>query len=458
MGNSNFEAIGEWWDVENKNRKVSGKLTFSRESGGELETKGSLRSPDFGMEWESGKNGEMIGSYTRETEKKSRYYKRIVGSTKSDPVTLEECTRTRASGNFLEYKWEIIEPTWMLVGAHFKPGEKLEFDQFTVKLGNLTRWTAKSGLLELPIKTLKMMGRTIPPEKENVWYELRAIPVEAGSFTLKDGWEVKISHAVTKSGDGIHENKLTQEFSFSATHSHLRPIEEIFDLVSDLQDLITVSSKGASAIRELLLRRPDVVQGPKKQRKNIKFYARWNFPNPSSKDLNDEENSTYFTLSDLGGAEGAKKWIETASQHRLKVSRALSSRYFSGMITDDVIINAASALESFDKSIKNDNVQDLKVRLNRMQKLAGYPFSEMISDPEMWSDLLKKYRNESAHNLEKLIDSDFSRKYWISRSAYWLFVICMMRVAELPDSAFQVLGGNPNFMFEAGRIKEIDLT
>jgi hypothetical protein len=174
--------------------------------------------------------------------------------------------------------------------------------------------------------------------------------------------------------------------------------------------------------------------------------------------VSDKRNQTYFTLEDLGGVEGISRWLEFAGCHRLKISRALAGRYFSGMLIEDRILNAASALESLDKKIKNDNVQDLKVRLNRLQTLAGYPFTDMVNDSHSWSMLVKSYRNESAHNFEKLVDTDSTRKYWIAISTYWLFVICMMREAGLPESSFESLANNQDFIFHATRIRQLDLS
>ena len=99
------------------------------------------------------------------------------------------------------------------------------------------------------------------------------------------------------------------------------------------------------------------------------------------------------------------------------------------------MLNRAAALEAFDRTATGLNNTKFKGRLRRCADLAGEPFEVMIGDRTRWLEAMRRERDAIAHHYSGRLAGGAAQHY-LAESAYWLFVLCMMRIAELPDDVF----------------------
>ena len=94
-----------------------------------------------------------------------------------------------------------------------------------------------------------------------------------------------------------------------------------------------------------------------------------------------------------------------------------------------------AALESFDKHHRGTEDEVLYgKRIGACVDLAGDVFRDlMVEDPDDWSKRVKELRNDLAHHRDRFRLDGSVGGHLISEQLYWLFALCMLRVANAPD-------------------------
>jgi hypothetical protein len=423
-----FEAQGEWWLPDRPERRVSGTLSFDPDSGSTLSLIGSLREwHERGTPLPDGR-GVTFGA---DDFNRSGTYPRILGEAGNTAYTLEDAFQSQLS-NVL--------------------GEALEATGVSFRLRHLAYWVCESGLSE----------RVRFPNEDGTWAEgpwatLNASHVPDRQGLTPHGLRLILGQSLGTSGDGIIERSLTQDFYFRLEGDEKQPLNTLIELASDLQDLVSVAVDRTASFESMSFFHPDIQHRIAEDHSiplPIEYFVRW-----ADRDTRVEKAAVHvhemaFTLPDLGGIHGVEKWLAVAAVHRTALGRVMASRYRGSMYISDQMLNRAAALEAFDRTASGFEGSKFTTRMMRCAEIAGSPFTHLVGDVAKWAEVLRSERNESAHHLDRRVLGSAEQLH-LSDTAYWLFVLCMLREANAPSGVFDRIEANNGFDWLAKRIRAV---
>jgi len=69
----------------------------------------------------------------------------------------------------------------------------------------------------------------------------------------------------------------------------------------------------------------------------------------------------------------------------------------------------------------------------------------IVEDPYAWAKRVRDLRNDLAHHRERFRLDGSVGGHLISEQLFWLFVLCILRVAEAPDEVFECIAKHPDW-------------
>ncbi len=105
-------------------------------------------------------------------------------------------------------------------------------------------------------------------------------------------------------------------------------------------------------------------------------------------------------------------------------------------------MNVSAALESFD-TVRCHGPKSTKyeARIARCVELAGRVFQDLIdSEIHDWVLSVVEARHDLAHHREGFRTVGSVGDHLLAEQLYWLFSMCMLRVAGAPEGAFEAIG------------------
>lgn len=430
--------MGQWWLPESPDTRVSGTLSISATGEAELVLIGALRSELEAGEATTDQSGNTRVVFSEETVTRSGVYPRIHGIAGSDAITLEDCLLTHRSGSiFGGLARERIHADQVFRGIHIESDSDYAYERINVWMDWLAYWVRdRSGIRE--------NWRIIDDSGASPHLEYPALtlePVAEEDFTGPDGITVSLGQTWAVTGDRITERRISQDFYFSVGSAELMTLTDLTEYVSELQDLVSMGTGRTAAFSRVSLIHPDTQVG-NRGHKPIEYLAQWQALNPGgTRPLASHE--TCFTLAEMGGTEVVSRWLREAHKHRLALGRVMATRYSKSMYASDRLFNCASALEAYDRD-KHGGNQYYVDRVRRCIATAGDPFSHLVGNTDEWAKELKNARNSVAHHKAQLHGSG-SKHLFMSQSAYWLFVLCLLRDSEAPDTVFEKIRRSSQF-------------
>jgi hypothetical protein len=378
-------------------------------------------------------------------------YPRILGISGDKAYTLEDCFQIHYKSPFLV---DGIDSERVLVnqvfrGVHFEPDEPLEFHRVNVAMDWLAYWVGRGGIEDVPRKS-HLLGEWSPDALAATVLKR----VDAQICRGVKGEAVKLSQSWGVDGDGIVERRITQDFYFTIEHEGLVSPRALVERIGDLQDLVSIGTGRVAAFRSLNFQHPDVVWPPGGDRTYevpVDFFAAWNV-------LNDEPTKflhhfqMFFTFEEFGGMEGVERWLRAAHLHRSALGRVMHSRYAKATFASDRLLHRTAAIEAFDR-VSHSERSNFAGRVERCVGIAGEPFEVLVGDVESWVSTLRDARDDVAHHRAG-ISAGGSSRLALADSAYWLFVLCMLRNAEAPPLVFQRIVEHEDFVFLRRRVSE----
>jgi hypothetical protein len=453
MADDDLDVRGHWWLPGQEDQKVAGILTFTREKGGELALFGSLRGLLEEGEREE-RDGVTTISMTMASMERSGVYPRIHGLADNKGYTLEDCFRTSSTNIFTAGSGlETIRVNRIVQGAYFEEGEELEATGISFGLTNLEKWVGESGLTEQWFRVES--GRPSPDDPPQFRLEARALARR--TVTLGSDRELTLGHGVGIGGDRMTERSLSQGFWWRIDVPVKTSMYALIDLASDLQDLVSAAVGATAALESVKFWHPDIFRaGPDGERypEAVEFFAQWNAAVDTATRIR-VPHQMLFTFDRLG-LEGIRGWMAVAEKYRSELGRVMATRYSSGTFVSDRLLNCAAALESFDRERtgKKDTFRD---RMIRNAALADSVFEALVGDTEKWASRFKDERNEVAHHFGRASRTAGSDAYALWESAYWLFILCMLKESGAPDAVFQSARASQNFLWQSRRIQAVVL-
>ncbi|WP_067135658.1 HEPN domain-containing protein [Microtetraspora malaysiensis] len=439
-----FQVEGEWWLPGREGRRVTGTLRFDPEFGAELRLIGAFRGILDGGELTE-RRGTITVTHSRESIERDGTYPRILGVAGGKPYTLEDCVQTQAVRHLMNGgAAEAINVRQIYQGAHFEGDEPPSGNAVSVDLRYLTHWVGRPAIGESYISASATMSNA-----ESV--TLQAEPLDDEIVRLKSGARLRLTHSVRVSGDQITRRSLAQRFYFRIDTSDVEPSSDLIQRISDLQDLVSIAAGRTAEIDGLRLWHPDVAVRADDHvyPQPVQFFVQWNNRDTSQTPGSMRLNDLYFTYEQFGGIDGVGRWLDGVEPYRSALGRVVASRYAKSMFTSDRFLNCAAALESFDKAKnKSGNFRD---RMQRCTDLAGEPFQDLVHDIDAWIQVVKGHRNDIAHGTQ--VKQTSSAQFFLARSLYWLFVLCLLREVQAPDAVFDRIQKHPDFLFLGPRVQ-----
>jgi hypothetical protein len=437
---------GEWWLPESPDHVVPGTLSVSDQGEIELRLFDSLRSELHGLEPTVNEDGSTQYTITSESIAARGKYLRILGRSGSSGYTLDDCFTVHRTGLFGGTGTERIHVHRMFKDVHFSLDEPIQFTDIVVQMDGLAFWTALSGMKE----AVQFKKRKNSDAVRILGHTLEIKNVTAKNFAGPDGAKFKLGHTYSIRGNEITDRTFAQDFYIAASHPDLVDLDELLAEASALQDLISIATGRPAAFTSVSLRHRDVVRkmGRRKRLIPIEMVAPWVVkPSARSKELKSHE--LWFTLTDFGGVSTISRWLDVALDNRSTLSRVMSTRYSPSMYATDHLFNCAAALEAYDRQ-KNPKGAYL-ARVKRCIDFAGDPFASLVDDTNKWATVMKNARNDVAHHNVNIVGAS-TEQIVMSRSAFWLFVLCLLRDAQVPDAVFGRLTEHQDWHWLRGQV------
>lgn len=442
-----FELRGRWWLPDHADHEVFGTLSWSAEDGGTLHLHDELRP----VVWLDNERADgSLQRYRADRGDSQRTYPLILGRVENRAYTLLDSFRLSAREYDLDERTEKVHVNRFLEGAWFDDPDELRVDRVLIAMRHLTGWVNHSGLeVEWPMP-------------HGVDQKLFAI-VTAKSLppftTGHDGLDLGIAQGLGGTGDHVHDLGITQSWSLRLEQAEPEPLDTFLDAASDFQDLVSIGVGKTAQHEKVILHHPD---GPllsesgtpiKGLRHDISYYVRWS--NRSAPCEPVRNHDMYFTFDDIGGIDGVGRWLAIAAGYRTELGRVVATRYREGMVLEDRIMNVCAALDSFDMRRRGTGKWvKYAERVKHCVDLAGQPFLDLIAlDADIWVERVVNTRDDLAHHREQFRTDGSVGTRLLAEQLFWLFVLCMLRLTDAPDTVYERIGRHPRIRWLIERAK-----
>jgi len=444
-----LEVNGRWWLPEKPDYKVKGTLRISEHGDSVLTLLGGLRQVEEWAERTEHEGGVTYG-VSEELMRSSGVYRRILGTDGLVAFTLEDCLQFRRTNVLLpEYGLELIRANQVFRGVWFEPEERIAGTGISFALDLLQDWLMESGLRQK--WNAATDGNLNSPLPDGVpRFELEAMTI--GNRDLMIGnQKLTLKHSVGTSGGRLGELSLTEEFYWKINSPELVELSSLLRTAGNVQDLVSIGTNRRAAFRNVSLLHPDVYWESDSDRapKPIQVFAHWNVQPVIRKRLLVEEEM-FFSFVQFGGIDGTQRWMEAASRHQRALGRAMATHYSKSMYVSDRLLNCCAALEAFDRTLNGFENSKFTSRLKRCASYAGPIFGTLVGEISTWLEEVRVERDDAAHNLGT--GSTTTRAYYLWKSLYLLFVLCMLNDSGCPDEATRHLEKHQEFRLVQKRL------
>lgn len=436
------DDLGQWWLPVHDELKVPGRFVWDRESGGELHLLGQL-IPD---EWEDHvlPGGSVQKVRTKRTEPGSLTYPVIHGQVGRRAFTLLDSYSLRRQERALgELALEDIHVNQLLESsAWFMDGDDLRFDRATVAMRHLTAWIGRSGInVEHP-----RFDRTSDLFSSISTESLPALDV------VSDDGKVSFGQSLSETGDRLHSAGVSQRWDLHITFDTVQQIDAFIGIASDIQDLVSIAVGKTASFERVTVRHPEVplrsLAGEPigNVRDEILYRARWS--NRSSEVEPVRTHGQFFNFDDFDGTDGVRRWMTVAQTYRTELGRVMATRYSAAMYLEDRVMNVCAALDSFDAVRRNAGSPTINFvdRIKESIAFAGDPLTQLLpANTDGWAKTVKEVRHDLAHHKVRFRQNAIQIDHLLSEQLYWLFVLCVLRLADTPDEVYASISKHPQF-------------
>jgi hypothetical protein len=430
-----LEKGGEWWLPEHPEHKVPGLARIDEREGTSLMLLGELRSRgDRGVRVPRD-DGLTELHFTEESMEVAARYPRLLGQVGSKAVTLVDGFMRQHEQNLMGgITTEVIGFNQALVGMWVPAKEEIVFDRVSVSIQWLAEWVSESHMTE-----------THRPDGDAFAVEVDQAP--SRHVRLGDSRTVWLHHGIHLTGDLRNQRTVGQLYRFETRHSQLLPLLDLMRFPNRLRDLVSIATGRSCGYESVTLTHPRVVRrgthrGRRPQRLPVEFYARW-----SAHDYQEAAPSLHdmlFTLPDLGGLPGLGRWMRVAERYQHQLDVVMATRIHMGIVSDH-LLNRVAALESFHR-VRSGHVRPaLRTSLLACADLAGEPFARLVGDVERWVMAIKAQRHDIAHGSDGGYETE--PMLYFADTAYWLFVVCLLREMKAPKTVFRHIVETSDFRF-----------
>jgi hypothetical protein len=363
---------------------------------------------------------------------------RLVGEAEGRSYTLEDCLQALSAP--AQGKQVLLVQRVIVDAAHAKD-EPVTADRVSLELAHLTHWAGTAGYAD----AIRPGQGEQPAER----WTLSSDPIQPLSVSIP-GATLQLQQRRGEEGDGITSRTLTQAAWFHIEFDEVLPLPDVVDLASDLQDLVSIGTDRPAAFEHFRLWHPDFYRDlpdGRQIRLPVDYLAEWNARPDQKRPPN--EHDMAFTFVELGGMDGVAKWLKVAAKYRSMLGQVMNTRYERRMFVEDRLLDRVAALEGFHREWKRTGKKTVWLvdRLTELVARAGDPFTELVGDARAWCRRVKKERDNIAHHKGRPAHQDSGAMYFSAEAAYWLLVLCMLRLMRAPAAVFDHITHCPQFVW-----------
>ena len=125
------------------------------------------------------------------------------------------------------------------------------------------------------------------------------------------------------------------------------------------------------------------------------------------------------------------------------------------MFASDRYLNRLAAIEAYDRKKAGCENSGLRTRLKRCTDFAGTEFAGLVRDVNAWIDHAYRERLDLAHHYDWRLRETGADLYYLAESAYWLFILCLLREATIPDAVFRRAVTTPGFRWLQRKLSSV---
>ncbi len=271
-----LDVDGLFWLASDPEDKEAGRLTYSDESGAELDLIGSFSGlTDFGQF-----SGEPV---------------RIQGLARAKRITLDGCHKTGdsiTSPGFYREKYDVQS---IFVGAHFDHDESLEFVRVHLQMDYLRAWIGKTGT---------HVDRTAGDNSKGI-KRIHIIhdPLEPLTCSSHLG-EIEISFPFHFHPNEAGKTWIMQGCQFGTRFTSSPSLHEVLKVCAALQDLVTIGIDAPTTVTGLVL---NTVNDER-----VELYARIRGNQVQAKTKDVHPSEMMFTFDHIGGLSGIAGWLQVS--------------------------------------------------------------------------------------------------------------------------------------------------
>ena len=404
-----LDVDGLFWLASNPEDKEAGRLTFSDESGAELDLIGSFSGiTDF---------GKIFGDPVR-----------IHGIAGNKLLTLDGCHQSSQSISMPGFVRERYYVPSTFVGAHFSHGESLEFVNVHLQVDHLRAWVGKSGT------HVEITSGEDSKGISKVVITHEALEKVTGSSHIG---ELEISFPFRFHPDDSGKTWIMQNCEFGTRFSNRLSLEDVKQVCAAIQDLVTIGVDTPTTVNGLTLETAD--------NERVELYARirGSLLQVKTKDVHPSE--MMFTFDHIGGLSGIAGWLDVSKRYGAVIGSLLSHWYLPRLYEENRFLNVVIAAEAVERIRTQEQGLNFQRALERLAKDAGSTFEALVDDAESWSKEIVRVRiNQIVHRgLGGEVEG--SRLYDLTESLYYLVVLCLLRECGVPENAFSNIKQHQRF-------------
>jgi hypothetical protein len=401
---ADLETRGQFWLPETPDQKVAGILRFTPGDGGRLELIGQLVDPNVSAT------------------------PRIVGTVGSvGAVTLDNCLPISHMGFGTGLSEQVFLVGVIFSGLEYEPDEQPVFDEVVVELRHLFDWMGLDGLTE-----------TVAPGPGV--FDLRVTALPKMTTELRSGVELTLGHTTGITGDRARR-ALTQGATVGLKFDAAQEYVDASRDVTNFQDFVSIATSHVAQIDSFNFFVPVETMtssdGSAPRRRPFDLYVEWIAQEHSDKKIH--ANHVPIPFAAIGGIDGVVAWLRMARNHQPFISRVMATRYAKKMYADDRFFNRAAVLDGLRRQMAPNSEKHYADRLRALADVAGDPFVDLVGDVSRWVRRVVAERNDHAHHLGNAAQSTGAVRYYLADSAYWLFVLVLLRQCNYPQDVFDAV-------------------
>ena len=408
---------GFFWLATDPEDKVAGRLTYSAESGAELDLIGSF--------------GEVaaFGSITEDPV-------RMHGIAGNKLFTLDGCLQSNQTISMPGFIRDRYDVQWAFEGAHFDAGKPVEYAGVHLQLDHLGDWVRKTGT------HVDITYADNPGGIEEIHIVHKPLAKLVGSSHLG---ELEVSFPFRFHPDVFDKVWIKQDSEFAAQFTGYLSLEDTLRVCAAVQDLVTIGVDSPTSISKLSL---DTADGER-----VELYARVRGNQVQAETKSIHPARMIFTFDHIGGLSGIAAWLEVSHCYEAVTSSLLSHWYLPSLYEENRFMNVVIAAEALERIRTQQQNVNFKKALESLAEDAGDAFEVLVDDVESWAKEVVQVRVNQVVHRGLGGDVDGQRLYDLTESVYYLVVLCLLRECGVPEGAFSSMKQHQRFRQLARRLR-----